>query len=118
MKGESHDKTDWLCRERRRGDPSQEDGQAEEKGNYRSEHCRRPGCSILLGMLCTVGKRQYSDMEVGENMFDKSYDLKVEGFKKIKRKELEFTDIIKKEKAPKSTPHRHFYNITILEVKQ
>ena len=50
--------------------------------------------------------------------FNKMFDQRVEGFKKIKRKELEFTDIIKKEKAPKSTPHRHFYNITILEVKQ
>ena len=51
-------------------------------------------------------------------MFDKSYDQKVEGFKKIKRKELEFVEISKKEKAPKSTPHRHFYDITIIEVKQ
>lgn len=50
--------------------------------------------------------------------FNKMFDQRVEGFKKIKRKELEFTDIIKKEKAPKSTPHRHFYNITILELNQ
>ena len=44
--------------------------------------------------------------------FDKSFDLKVEGFKKHKGKELQFVEIEKK-RLPKKHSHKHFYNITI-----
>lgn len=45
------------------------------------------------------------------------YELKVEGFKKHKGKELRYCEL-KREKAPKSTPHTHFYNITVCASKQ
>lgn len=48
------------------------------------------------------------------------FDHKIEkrGFAKIKkRKELEFCELIKKE-APKGTPAKHFYNITLLKEEQ
>lgn len=66
-------------------------------------------------MLRTMGERIDRGLSMKE--FNKMFDQRVEGFKKIKRKELEFSEI-KREKAPKSTSHKHLYIITLNGVKQ